>query len=897
MSNCKHDCEKPPVFPKTISNRPALDQIDYRIGTYSAMREHMLDLLNKDPVLQAWTHRGNDDPGIALLEANAMVGDVLTFYQNLYANQAYLRSADWRDSIADLVQLSGYRLAPGVGGEAVFAVTVKGESAVSVPAGFGFKAQLNDRDQADEFESDSAITAYPHLGAFHLYSPPKAAQTIAKNKNQLELHSVGGSNKLADLEAVNIKQGDRMMLVPDSSMFDNTGTVYSTQSKPEILIVADVETVLNRIIITFEGTLRINRGSNIRAFVIDRTFRHFGYNAPRKLTAYDGISVTVSNTNFERRIAYTHSGSDSYSSLSMLEMPLDIELDDLALGGKLICEGISDFEDGTISSTPQRNNQAFIVVKTIEAVNVNSLQWGNIEASTTVVSIDSKLMTNENIWDETTDIRQTRFHEAASSELSLRAVTEFEEGDFSDGKLEFFGKYDDVKALAERDLLLVDAVTETIQSVRTTSTLTDFEMQLSSDRDDRDQWMWEVTLDQVPVFKHIAFTQDEPAITVYGNLVKATQGKTQAETVLGSGNNREIFQTFAIPKTPLTYLLDETRTPAQTPELDIYINGILWEKVDTFFNSGPDDAVYVIREDQESKSYVQFGDGKTGARLPSGKNNIVAVYRTGIGATGVLKAGEKAKATGKLKELDKAFLPGEVVGGDEAEDGDNAREAAPGKMQSLGRLVGLADFEAEALTLPGVLKVRADWAAPTGVPLIRIVVLTETGTAAATAQLQTTLNGYNRCRGAARFPLLVEQGNLQYVYISIRVGYDATYRVENVETAVKLALGLSGEEDDGIESETGLFSLKQRYFGQDVHRSQILAAAQQTEGVTWVEINDAQALDLGSPVETDPLALATPAIASTSHTIACMLTRVLALHTTHFDITLVVDATAGECDA
>lgn len=895
MSNCKHECEKTPVFPKTISNRPALNQIDYRIGTYSSMREYTFDLLNKDPLLQAWTHRGTDDPGIALLEANAVVGDVLSFYQNLYANQAYLRSADWRESIADLVQLTGYRLAPGMGGEAVFAITVKAEHPVSVPAGFGFKAQLQDRDQADEFESIQAITAYPHLGTFNLYRPPKPATTIAKNNTQLELYIAGGSAKLEDLVAVNIKKGDRMILVPDSSMFDTTGTVYTTPSKPEILLVADVKTVLNRVIITFEGALRINRGASIRAFVIDRTFRHFGHNASRKLTEYDGLTVSISNTNFERTVAYSHSGSDSYSSFSMLEMPLDAEVDDLALGGKLICEGLADFEDGTISSTPQRNNQAFIVVKTIEELKVNSLQWGNIEGSTTVVSIDSKLITNEDIWNETTDIRQTRFHEAVSPELTLRAVTAFDDGGFSDGKLEYFGSYAQVQALAERDLLLVDDQNTAVQLLRTTSTLADFAAQLTSGRDDSDVWMWEVTLDQVPVFQREAFDQETPLVTVYGNRIAVTQGKTQQEAVLGSGDNREVFQTFAIPKAPMTYLLDETQTPAQTPELDIYVNNILWKRVSTFFNSGPDDQVYVVREDEAGISYVQFGDGKTGARLPSGKNNITGAYRTGIGATGVLKEGEKAKATGKLKELDKAFLPGEVVGGDDAESGDNAREAAPGKMQSLGRLVGLADFEAEVLALPGVLKVRADWAAPAGVPLIRIVVLTDTGTSAATANVQTTLNSYNRCRGPKRFPVLVQQGNLQYLYVSLRVSYDAAYRSEDIKIAVKLALGLSDEEDNGVETETGLFSLKQRYFGQNAHRSQILAAVQQVEGVVWVEIDDAQALDLGFPPETDPLQLAAPVSASMDKVIACLPTRILALHSTHLNLTLLTDETAGEC--
>jgi len=210
--------------------------------------------------------------------------------------------------------------------------------------------------------------------------------------------------------------------------------------------------------------------------------------------------------------------------------------------------------------------------------------------------------------------------------------------------------------------------------------------------------------------------------------------------------------------------------------------------------------------------------------------------------------------------------------------------------------VGLTDFEAEALALPGVLKVRADWAAPNGTPLIHIVVLTETGTSAAVDKVQETLNGYNRCRGPARFPILVEQGLLQYIYIKVCVGFVASYRQADIEESVKLALGVVGEEGNGVETEDGLFSLQLRYFGQGAHRSQILAAVQQVEGGTWVEIDDAQAIDLGDPAEADPTELAKPATVSTNKTIGCSPTRILALHTNHLDLSLIMDDTQRECE-
>ncbi len=104
---CHNDCVVPSTFPAKISNRAGLSHIVYRIGTYADIRSSLMHDLDATPSLFGWSHRRPDDPGIALLESAAIVGDVLTFYQELYANEAYLRTARWRESIADLVRLLG----------------------------------------------------------------------------------------------------------------------------------------------------------------------------------------------------------------------------------------------------------------------------------------------------------------------------------------------------------------------------------------------------------------------------------------------------------------------------------------------------------------------------------------------------------------------------------------------------------------------------------------------------------------------------------------------------------------------------------------------------------------------------------------------------------------------
>ena len=66
------------------------------------------------PALARLKTRDNDDFTIALLDAAAVVLDILTFYQERLANESYLRTATQLDSLTQLSRLIGYQPAPGV---------------------------------------------------------------------------------------------------------------------------------------------------------------------------------------------------------------------------------------------------------------------------------------------------------------------------------------------------------------------------------------------------------------------------------------------------------------------------------------------------------------------------------------------------------------------------------------------------------------------------------------------------------------------------------------------------------------------------------------------------------------------------------------------------------------
>ncbi|HKN83202.1 MAG TPA: hypothetical protein VJW17_07195, partial [Pyrinomonadaceae bacterium] len=121
------------LTPAILGNRPGLDAIEYRVGSHGTFLETMKARLagSEFSSLAALKTRNSDDSSIALLDAWATVGDVLTFYQERIANEGYLRTATERRSVLELARLVGYALRPGVAASAYLAYTL--DKALAIP--------------------------------------------------------------------------------------------------------------------------------------------------------------------------------------------------------------------------------------------------------------------------------------------------------------------------------------------------------------------------------------------------------------------------------------------------------------------------------------------------------------------------------------------------------------------------------------------------------------------------------------------------------------------------------------------------------------------------------------------------------------------------------------------
>jgi len=137
---------------------------------------------------------------------------------------------------------------------------------------------------------------------------------------------------------------------------------------------------------------------------------------------------------------------------------------------------------------------------------------------------------------------------------------------------------------------------------------------------------------------------------------------------------------------------------------------------------------------------------------------------------------------------------------------DNAREAAPGKIQSLDRLVSVEDFESEALAISGVTKAAGAWQLADNIPEVVVTVLMETGRGDEFGDVRATLAGYSRNRGPGRFPIAVLQGHLEYVVINadVRVRLDVSRRRHHESDSQ--ALGVNSGKPNVRDDQSGLFS-------------------------------------------------------------------------------------------
>ncbi len=166
-------------------NPPEQPALVYRTGTYASLLQRMLDRVHTSTIpdgpnrgtrpLQHLNTTAYHDLVLAIFKSWALVGDVLTFYQERIANEGYLRTATERQSVFELVRAIDYEPRPGLAAGAYLAFTVlDAEGApdrVLVPAGTAIQSVPAAGQMPVTFETSAPIEARASWNALRAYVP------------------------------------------------------------------------------------------------------------------------------------------------------------------------------------------------------------------------------------------------------------------------------------------------------------------------------------------------------------------------------------------------------------------------------------------------------------------------------------------------------------------------------------------------------------------------------------------------------------------------------------------------------------------------------------------------------------------------------------------------------
>jgi hypothetical protein len=320
-----------------------------------------------------------------------------------------------------------------------------------------------------------------------------------------------------------------------------------------------------------------------------------------------------------------------------------------------------------------------------------------------------------------------------------------------------------------------------------------------------------------------AFSYRRSTVKIFGNVVRATHGETRNE-VLGSGDGGKALQSFQLLQPPLTYLPASTPAGAETT-LAVRVNDVLWSEADNLFALGPDVRKYVTKTNDEGKTTVIFGDGEHGSRVPTGPENIKAVYRQGIGKGGNVKADQIKLPLTKPLGVKGVINPLPASGGVDKETRDQARRNAPIAVLALDRLVSVQDYADFARTYAGIAKASAQELSDGNRAVVHLTIA-----GSGNIQIDVTSDLYRNLLSAlARFgdplqPLQVESFERVLLVISAKANVLPEYLWEKVKEQMRALLF----ERLGFEN---------RELGQSVTLSEVLSLMQSVPGVNYVDFD------------------------------------------------------------
>jgi predicted phage baseplate assembly protein len=714
-----------------VGNRPGLTALAYRIGDHGRFKASMLtNLGNSDfaPLGRLGT-REDDDFTVALIDGFAAVCDVLTFYQERLANEAFLGTATEQASVLELARLIGYRPHPGAAAETDLVLTMDdppgaepGVAALTVPAGTRVQSQPGPDETPQIFETLDDLEAQVAWNA------------LAARRSRRILPVFGDTFTWLQGLATGLQVGDAILIV-GRQRGDPTAPDHDPGSERwdfRRVTAVTPATRLDRTRIAWDRPLGsvtphgLPTQADHRFFHLRDRASLFGHNAPSpkvfssdQLTNFFGTTTAPADWTFDidvsgRRIVLDaiHKGfvQDSWIVLTWPAANAELYRVTEVTDDGQTAYSVSGRATRLTLDTDEGLAEAESHYRRVSAYgNSTELPFAETPLEEWVAGSDIEL-------DRLTDLPEDRVliatgHRAAVAvalhELTLAAGRKVPRGTVLTLMAAPVSRPDGDRDWTLRDtdgaVFTIAAPLSALEPVPAPATAETIAERAVLDRVEAA----DPAHSRLVLTAALTHAYDRTTFRIHGNVAPASHGESVTE-ILGAGNPGQPFQRFLLKQNPVTQRLAATETGVESTLL-VRIDGVEWSELPDLYARDSRGRVFATRETEKAETVIQFGDGRSGARPPAGRDNIVAEYRRGLGAAGNLRPGQLSLLLDRPLGLKDATNPLPASGGDDAETLADARRNAPIHTLTLGRVVSITDYRDFALGYPGIARADARW--------------------------------------------------------------------------------------------------------------------------------------------------------------------------------------------
>ncbi|MEE4109040.1 MAG: hypothetical protein V2I24_06815 [Halieaceae bacterium] len=861
-----------------------MSEIAYRVGSQPEFLERMLAALSRDPDLQRLTTRALSDPAISLIDAWAVVLDILCFYNERIANEGWLRTATERRSIQDLARQVGYELNPGVSAHTYLAFTVAatldGSETFPMPQGLKVQSIPGPDETPQVFETVSALNARPEFNAI----TPLQTEPQVFGRRTTSVWLAGTDTALA--------QGDLILLVGPDRLGDPGSERWDVRTVHEVR--ADAANGRTRV--TWQEDLGHSNPAtepepDPEIYTFDLRASLFGHNAPdaRTMPTDTPWSDLITNgqwndfsidTPSQRRIyldavydgilpdSWLMLGQGTLRELYRVERTTTTSRTDFTLTAKSTRLQLDT--DEHLGSFSLRGTRVFAASRHLPraAAPVETPVWGD-----TLVLQDSQLplaegqllmLSGRPLTTVSVVPRGHVFRTGATTTAGLDPALNFVPEPGGPGlpladntELTLLGPAE-VNATGATiwPVALADGSRGTVTATMGEDLLPVAPLPKEDAFAPRDESLYSSELVKLrrietsggrallTLASPLTGVYWRPSVRLNGNVVAATHGETRYELTsaltgqrftetLGSGDASRSMQSFRLSQKPLTYT-QSTDPSGGTSSLVVRVDGVAWTEVETLYGQASDARVFSTELAADGHVVVQFGDGRFGARVPGGQGNVTATYRVGIGLDGLVRARQISLAMDQPLGLKSVVNPLPATGAQDPEKTEDARQNAPLTVLTLDRVVSIRDFEDFARAFAGISKAQATpiWSGERQIVHITVVGID----GALLGPDDTTLVNLREAIDGARHserPVVVEGHRERRFGLTLRIGAQPG----------RNAAGVLSEVRDVLIARYGLDA---QGLAQGVTVSELIAAAQEANGVGAVILVEID----GAPVGT-----------------------------------------------